>query len=181
MYVSPDEWKTLCLSASDLPGFEAWGALVGKQLAASVMTFQLNDWTYMLYQQCDRVFLPDYVNHALAFVVTQEMMSRRRGGSILYGLHSLDAPPSVDEFKFRMGYRAIQVRQRVVFHPLLAPFVNRASHAFVSRLLALRPGNVVLSKAEGMIRFYLEGQRSLADQVWPEVLRNGTDNRDDEE
>jgi hypothetical protein len=39
---------------------------------------------------------------------------------VFFCLHSLDAPGSVDQFKFRMGCTAKPVRQRVAFHPLLA-------------------------------------------------------------
>jgi hypothetical protein len=28
----------------------------------------------------------------------------------------------------------------------------------------------ILSKTEGMLRFYLEGRQSLVDQTWPECL-----------
>jgi len=85
-------------------------------------------------------------------------------------LHSLDAPASVDEFKFRMGYTAKPVRQQVVFHPWLAPVFNRASHAVVKQLLHRYPDHPTLAKAEGMLRFYLEGKRPLNEQNWPECL-----------
>jgi hypothetical protein len=40
----------------------------------------------------------------------------------------------------------------------------------VRRLLWLRPGSPALAKAEGMVRFYREGRRPLAEQVWPAAL-----------
>lgn len=164
------QWQRRCLAASDLPGFEAWGALVDRQLAASVITFQMEDCCYMLYQQCHRDYLPNHVNNALSFVVTQTMIGRPDIRSILYGLHSLDAPASVDEFKFRMGYTARPVRQRVLFHPWLAPLFNRTTHALVRAVQNRRPGSPALAKAEGLIRFYLEGQRPLEQQSRPDCL-----------
>ncbi len=155
--ISRRQWSRLCLAAADLPGFAAWGAFVDGRLAASVLTFQMQDCGYLLYQQCLRDYLPARVNNALSFVVTQALLKQPGIRSILYGLHSLDAPASVDEFKFRMGYAAKPVRQRVVFHPWLAPLFNGWSHAAVRRLLGWRPGNPLLAKAEGMMRFYLEG------------------------
>jgi hypothetical protein len=169
--IEEEVWRTRCLSAGALPGFEAWGAIVGGKLAASVITFQMNDWIYMLYQQCHREYLAQNVNNALSFVVTRTMIERPHIKAILYGLHSLDAPPSVDEFKFRMGYNAKPVRQRVAFHPWLRPLVNPASHAFLQAALRLRPGDSRLSKAEGMLRFCLQGALPLAQQVKPEPLR----------
>ena len=164
------DWQKICITARDLPGFEAWGALVGKQLAASVITFQMDNCCYMLYQQCHHLFLTDHVNNALSYCVTHTMIQRPSIKSILYGLHSLDAPASVDEFKFRMGYTARPVRQRVVFHPLVAPIANPLAQAGLKAVQKLFPGSAALAKAEGMLRFYLQGRRPLAEQDWPESM-----------
>jgi hypothetical protein len=163
--VARDDWHQLCRAAADLPGFEAWGALVKGHLAASVITFLMNDCCYMLYQQCHRDYLAAHVNNALSFTVTQTMVRRSEVRSIFYCLHSLDAPPTMDEFKFRMGYSPKPVRQRVVFHPVWAPLFNPVTHAVVKAAKVLRPGSPVLAKAEGMIRFYLEGKKPLAQQA----------------
>ncbi|MGA7579044.1 MAG: hypothetical protein ACLQUW_13855 [Desulfobaccales bacterium] len=169
--MSARRWGHLCLSMVDLSGFKAWGAMVQGELAASVVTFQMDDCAYMLYQQCQRRYIQDHVNNALSFTVTKWLVEQKAIRSILYGLHSLDAPASVDEFKFRMGYVPKPVRQRVVFHPSIQPVINRLSHALVRNLLKLTPGNPTLGKAEGMLRFYLEGLRPLEEQNCPEILR----------
>jgi hypothetical protein len=169
-----ENWRNLCLAASDLPGFEAWGALIKGHLVASIIAFRLDDCYHLLYQQCDRDFLRDKVNNALSFVVTKTMVGRPGIRSVFYGFHSLDAPPSVDEFKFLMGYAAKPVRQRVVFHPQLSPLFNRATHRLVSWVKTLRPDSNSISKAEGMIRFYLEGRRPMQEQRLPQPLRNPT-------
>lgn len=157
-------WEERMLAAGDLPGFEAWGAFVGDHLGASVITFQLDEWVYMLYQQCHRNYLQEHVNNALSFVVTQTVLERPAVTTILYGLHSLDAPPSVDEFKFRMGYVAKPVRQRVVFHPWIAPFFNRLTHSAIKRVQAWQPNRPTLAKIEGLVRFYLNGKLPLEQQ-----------------
>jgi hypothetical protein len=167
----PQDWRRRCQAADDLPGFEAWGALIGGRLAASVMTFEMGDCCYMLYQQCHRDYLTAHVNNALSFVVTKTMLARPSIRSVFYGLHSLDAPASVDEFKFRMGYQAKAVRQRVVFHPWLALILNRATHALAKSLKTLRPNNPVVGKAEGMMRFYLEGRHTILEQPLPGPIR----------
>lgn len=170
-------WQTRCLAAGELPGFEAWGAWVdgtegAARLAASVITFQMDDCAYMLYQQCRREYLAEHVNNALGFVVTQTLTARQQVRSILYGLHSLDAPASVDEFKFRMGYRAKAVRQRVVFHPLLRPLFTPLTHAALRDLRGLRPASATLAKTEGLVRFYLQGRLPLTRQVQPDALKS---------
>jgi hypothetical protein len=170
LHLSPEIWQRRCMSASDLPGFEAWGALVEGRLAASVITFTLDDYVYMLYQQCHRDYLANHVNNALSYTVSEAIMERSTIRGILYGLHSLDAPPSVDEFKFRMGYSAKAVRQRVVFHPLLRPLFNDMTHRLLRAGLARRPGSSGLAKAEGLVRFYLSGKKPLSQQAWPSPL-----------
>ena len=163
-------WRNRCLAAKKLNGFEAWGALVNGQLAASVITFRMEDCYYMLYQQCARAYLAEHVNNALSFVVTRNLSLRPETKSILYGIHSLDAPDSVDEFKFRMGYHARAVRQRVVFHSTLAPFFNSLSYSIVRGCSKLFPHNSMLAKAEGMLRFYLQGALLLSEQPPLDVL-----------
>ena len=133
-------WRRICSEASGLVGFEAWGAIAQGRLAASVITYKMAGCCYMLYQQFHRDFLAAHVNNALSYEVTRTMVNRQDIQCILYGLHSLDAPISVDEFKFRMGYRAKPVRQRTLFHPWLMPAINNGGHAVVKQLLRKSPG-----------------------------------------
>jgi hypothetical protein len=118
--------------------------------------FQMDDWGYMLYQQCHRNYLQAHVNNALSFVVTQNLNRRPNIRGIFYGMRSLDAPASVDEFKFRMGYEARPVRQQVAFHPYVAPLMNRFTHHVAKAAVALHPTSYWLAKAEGMLRLGLD-------------------------
>jgi hypothetical protein len=170
LHLQHSQWKELCFTAGDLPGFEAWGALVDKKLVAAAIVFHMDDYYYVLYQQSLRQFLSENVNNALTFVMTQDLIKRSETKSIFYGLHSLDAPSSLDEFKFRMGYVAKPVRQHVVLHPYLAACTSNLSHTLVNKLLKYNPGNPMLSKAEGMLRFYLQGRLPLKEQEWAECL-----------
>jgi hypothetical protein len=74
-----------------------------------------------------------------------------------------------------MGFRAKPVRQRVVFHPWVAPFVNCVSLQLLSGLRRLFPRVSSLAKAEGMFLFYLEGKKPLSQQAWPEALLDQRD------
>ncbi|MDX1379158.1 MAG: hypothetical protein R3307_09930, partial [Anaerolineales bacterium] len=158
-----------------LSGFEAWGALVQGKLTAALLTFSYNDCFSILHQQSLTEFLPFGVNNALAYVVTSNVVNRPNNNTrVFYGLHSLDAPPSVDEFKFRMGYTAKPVRQRVVFHPWVRPLMNSASQALLRAGQRLKPGHPTLSKAEGMLRFYLQGRLPLSEQTLPPPLQKAS-------
>ncbi len=163
-------WRRICTTAEDLPGFEAWGAIHKQELVASFLAFRCDDCFTLPYEQSASDHLKDRVNHAIFFGVTQAALRRPGVSEVFFCLESLDAPPSVDEFKFRMGYTAKPVRQRVVFHPLLAPLVNRTSYMMVKKMLAMYRHSSALAKVEGMFRFYLEGKRDLNRQDWPECL-----------
>ena len=165
------QWHRLCHATKDLRGFEAWGAIVQGELGASILITRVDDTYYMLYPQSHSQYLNYHVNNTLSYAVSSELLSRDGARIIFYGLHSLDAPASMDQFKFRMGYRAKPVRQRIVFHPWLSPVFNRASHAVVHQLLRWGISHPALAKVEGMIRFYLDGKLPLKEQPWPAVLQ----------
>ena len=167
-----ESWYKRCMAAKEIPGFEAWGALVGDTLAATLLSFQDDDWCVLIFQQCRREFLNNRVNNALTYEVTRIMTERENINSVFYALHSLDAPPEIDEYKLRMNYIAKPVRQRVVFHPLIRPLMNPVSYRVVNWLQSKRPASHQLAKAEGMIRFYLQGKQPLGKQDWPVHLES---------
>lgn len=168
--MSHEDWKRICFAADGLPSFEAWGATVEGELAASIMTCRIGDTYFVPYAQSLRKFLNVHVNNALFYKASCEMLAREGVTGIFYTLHSLDAPDSVDEFKFRMGFPAKPVRQRVVFHPLLQPLANEITHRWLVRQLQGDPSQHILAKAEGLLRFYRQGKLPLDAQAWPECL-----------
>jgi hypothetical protein len=163
-------WEKMCSSADGLPGFEAWAAYCEGVMAASALVVQCEDHYYIYYQQSRTDSLRFGVNNALAYAITSDSLNKPGVRKVFYGLQSLDARPSVDRFKFRMGFEAKPVRQIVLFHPYVAPLVNPISHSVLSTLGKMKPGSA-LTKAEGMFRFYLEGRKKISDQEWPEILR----------
>ena len=165
-------WEKLCLFAMGLANFEAWGAIVQGRLVAALLAYVYEDNYSILYQQSLTDYLHYGVNNALTYVVTADVVKRPGPLHLFYGLQSLDARESVDKYKFRMGYTAKAVRQRVVFNPMIAPFINRLTYAGVKAVNQVFPGNNFNSKTGGMLNFYLQGKRPLAGQNWPEVLLN---------
>jgi hypothetical protein len=163
-------WQCLCMSAEGLPGFEAWGAIHNGELASSFLAFTCDSCYTLPYLQSGTYHLKYRVNNGILYAVTHEALNRRGVSRVFAGLQSLDASADVDEFKFRMGYEPQPLRQRVVFHPWLAPFFNRASYAVAKQLLRWYPDHPDLHKAEGMLRFYVEGKRPLNKQVRPDCL-----------
>jgi hypothetical protein len=167
-------WQRLCECAQGLPGFEAWGALHDGELVASCLVFWCDNCCTIPHEQSLSSHLSQRPNNALFFVVVHEAL-QRGAGQVFLCVESLDAPESVNEFKFRMGFQAKPVRQCVAFHPLLMSWLTPHMHKLVQRLVARYPGKPALAKAEGMLRFCLEGARPAADQNWPGELRDQRD------
>jgi hypothetical protein len=168
--MSEAEWKQICLSAVDLEGFEAWAALVDGEMAASLIISRIGNLFYVPYACSHRKFLDLYVNNALFYSVSCNLLARQGIDGIFFTVQSLDAPKTVDDFKFRMGFNAIGVRQRVVFNPLIEFLITNSSHKMVNSLQNKYPDKAFLAKAEGMIRFYLQGKLPLDQQEWPDCL-----------
>jgi hypothetical protein len=165
-----DEWERLCRAADGLPGFEAWGATSKGELAGAVIICRIDDVFNVPYAMSRTAFLNNHVNNAVFYSVSCEMLKREGVSSVFFTVQSLDAPANVDEFKFRMGFQPRAVRQRVDFHPFINPLATSSVHTWVRMTLQRDPSHPFLTKAEGMLRFHVEGKYPLAQQTWPECL-----------
>ena len=153
------QWENLCLAAKDLQGFEVFAAISGGELAAAVIVCRIDDIYNVPFAMSHCRFLRNHVNNALFFSFCCELLNRDKVKSIFFTVQSLDAPANVDEFKQRMGFEKKIVRQDVIVHPLLKPVVTSTLHALSQRLLNRFPSSHQLAKAEGLMRFYLEGRQ----------------------
>jgi len=163
-------WERLCLAASGLPGFEAWAATSEGELAAAIIAARLQSTFTVPFALSHRRFLGEHVNNALFYCVSQELLQREGVEGLFFTVQSLDAPANVDEFKFRMGLQPRLVRQCVDFHPFCRPFTGPTVHGWARKLLQRDPSNPLFAKAEGMLRFHLEGQKPIGEQAWPDRL-----------
>jgi len=168
--MTKDDWRRICLAAIGLDGFEVWAAIIDNGLAASLIIGRIGDTFYVPYAFSHRKYLDMYVNNALFYSVSCNLLAREGINSIFFTVQSLDAPKTVDDFKFRMGLNAKAVRQRVVFHPILEPFITKSFHRVINMASKRYPKKASLAKVEGMIRFYLNGKLPLGQQEWPDCL-----------
>lgn len=168
--MSQKQWQQICRAAHDLPGFEAWACLVEGELASTLLSAQVGDTCYITYHNGHRNFFRLHSNNLLMYEYSQEMLSRPGITRLFSGVHSLDAPPSLDEFKFSMGYRPCAVRQRIKIHPCLTTAFNHWTYTLIHNLHQRYPHQHFLSKADGIVWFYLEGKRPPQQQEWPEHL-----------
>jgi len=166
----PQWWRRVCRSAEGLPGFEAWGAIHAGELVAAFLGFECEGCYLLPYEQSATAHLEHRVNNAIFYCVIARVLQRPEVSSVFFCLQSLDAPCSVDQFKFRMGFTAKPVRQRVVLHSWLRPVVNVSGellHRQLAKHAAHRPA---VAKGAGLLHFYLEGRRPAAEQEWPDTL-----------
>ena len=164
------KWENICLSAEGLPGFKAWGCYVDGNMASCLLTLRVDGTAYFLYSLSHEKYLDLRVNHVIFYEVTRRLLCGDGVHTAFFTVQSLDAPKSVDEFKFRIGLEPVAVRQRVVFHPALAPFANKYTHKVILSLLKTNLKKSFLAKAEGIFRFYLDGKVPFAQQEYPECL-----------
>lgn len=163
------DFRRICLAAAGLRGFEAWATFRNGVMSASLLASRVGDCCAILYQQSRTEDLSAFSNNALAFTYSREAGTRDGVRVIFYGLHSLDAPASVDRFKLRMGFELRPVRQRVVLHPRLHPVAGLA-HTLARAAQVVSPSLGSLSKAEGLLRFHRNGRLPLAMQTWPDLI-----------
>lgn len=162
--VTRESWRARYLAASDLPGFQAWGARVQSRMAGYVVTFQMDDCLNVIDHQSHTQYLELNVNNALTFVVTEHGVALSGVRLISYGLQSLDAPERVSEFKFHMGYTRKPIRQQITFAPRISPLINGFTHLLTKAFVKLRPRDRRFAKAEGMLRVCLAGRHARARQ-----------------
>jgi len=162
-------WDELC-RAAEAAGFEAWGARCDGALTASLLAHVAGGCASIVLQQSDTDFLSRGTNNALVYEFCRDVFARPHVTRVFYGLHSLDAPPSVDAFKFRLGFSALPVRQVVDFHPLVRPGLGDLSLRAAAAARRVRPNDSRISKLEGLLRFYVNGRKPLEQQERPGVL-----------
>jgi hypothetical protein len=149
-------WQIYCSAADGLEGFEAWGAFSGDDLASFIVTFQMEDHFTILHHSSATKYLPSYPNNALVFYVTKLKLALPEVDTVSYGPQSLDAPESLEIFKFRMGFQKRPMKQTIVFNPLVKPFINSFSYKAIQGLSTFRPKSDVFRKLEGIVRLYRE-------------------------
>ncbi len=152
-------WDRYWSAAATTPGMAGWGAFVRDELAAFLVTVELDDCVEFLLARSRSDCLDSYPNNALIFQVAEEMLVKRSVRQITFGLESLEPVGPLDQFKFSMGFRAEPLCQRVVFHPLVRAVLHSSAVRSILYRWADRPGAeaVFWRKAAGLVRFAEQG------------------------
>ncbi len=148
-------WQRFWQEAAATPGMEGWGAFVGGELAAFLVSVQFDDCAELLLARSRSDRLDAYPNNALIFEVTRVMLVERSARQVTFGLESLEPVGPLDQFKFGMGFRSAPLRQRVVFHPFVGALLAPAPVRGTLRRWAERRGATggFWRKAAGLLHF----------------------------
>jgi hypothetical protein len=152
LFSQPAGWSRLCQAGQEIEGAGGWGAFVGEQLAAYMITFITDGYYIILHQMSRRDLLKTRANNALAFVATREMLASPGIKGVSYGHASIRELPGLEEYKVRLGYEKRPVRHVVVLHPLLrSMFLSRAGDALLGGLNRLFPDHDVMKRLNGTV------------------------------
>jgi hypothetical protein len=152
-FSQPARWAQFCDAGKRVEGASAWGAFVGDQLAAYMVTFITGEYCNILYQCSSTDLLPTKANNALTYVATREILSSSTITYVSYGQSSIRGDQEgLDEYKTRLGYKKRPVNFVVVLHPLLKLFlVGRLGNGLLGLLNRIARDHDVLKRARGIV------------------------------
>lgn len=156
--VSDRWWQLFCDSAKRFEDVEAWGAFVAGNFAAFMATTLIEDVCYIGFRWSVSRFLHARTNNALEFVVTKEMLRRPSVSMVYHGAEPLQGLDSLIRYKKGMGFRALAVKQCVIFNPLVRPLFNRPALALGRKLIKKCSRTEFWKRVDGILRFYQESQ-----------------------
>jgi hypothetical protein len=118
-------WKRNLELSAENPLFEGWAAFVGTELAAFRVDYTYRGGFYgdVLFNR--KELLKYQAMNALMFVSTRDVIRRPEIDHVSYGIRATfgDAP-SLNRFKESMGYRKIEVEERIDIAPKIKPFFS---------------------------------------------------------
>lgn len=152
------QWAQFCEAGKRVEGASAWGAFMGDQLAAYMVTFITGQYCNILYQCSSTDLLPTKGNNALTYVVTREMLSSSTINYVSYGRSSIrEDQAGLDEYKTRLGYEKRPVDFVVVLHPLVKLLlVGGLGNGLLGLLSRMTRDNDYLKRIKGIVEIAKE-------------------------
>lgn len=144
-------WVRYCNAASRTPDIEAWGAFIGGDLAAFVVTALVEDCFSILHQASRTSSLSCYPNNALTFDVTKRKLACPGIAYVSYGLKSVEDTSSLDHYKLQMGFGVRPRSDQMVLHPLLRTAARYGGRRFVRWMARCYPGSDLWRKATSVL------------------------------
>ncbi len=150
--VTERQWQRYCEAARRNRDFEAWGAFVNGRLAALLVAALVEDHFSILHQSSATKDLEQRPNNALTFTVCKGKLSQPDVACVSYGLKSLESTPGLDRFKVGMGFKLRPLRERVVFNPILRPFIVLGARRIIPWMARKHPETDLWRKALAVLQ-----------------------------
>lgn len=150
-------WERYYCYASRAEGAEAWGAFVGGDLAAYLIAFRIDDCANILIVRSASEHLASYPNNALLFRYLTSTLREPNIREVSIGFESIQSDmTSLDHFKYGMGFRRVEVGQRVELASWLAFFARGPLLSGLQRFCEARTSLEFYRKGAGLLRWYRE-------------------------
>jgi hypothetical protein len=119
---------------------------------AYTVGFVIDDYVFYLYQMSRTDARPLFINHALTYLATKEMLALPDIHCVSQGHETIRDVRGLDEFKVRLGYDKRPLCQVVKLHPLVKPVaLSSVGQFLLNRLRRQYPYSDSLICAEGII------------------------------
>jgi len=152
-----DYWQRYYGYAGQADGAQIWGAFFEGELAAYLISFEMEGVAHILILRSKAELLRHYPNNALLFSYMKSVLGSGSIREVSIGLESIQCGmDSLDRFKTNMGFQKVPVGQCIAFTPWLRPFVAGRIGRVVRSLVEQHRGNERIDKMAGMLRWYAE-------------------------
>jgi hypothetical protein len=147
------KWETLVEAAFACSEVSFPAAFVGTRLAAYMITCREHGWLHILHQMSRHDDLPNFPNHVLTYLVTQQAATDETLEAICYGYLPLFAADGLHEYKLRFGYELVPHCSAIQFHPGLMTVLNNPLMRLALRCArSVLPGNQRLETIESVVK-----------------------------
>ena len=148
-------WSRYFENAAQTEGALAWGAFRGKDLAAYLIAFQVEDTAHVVILRSAVALLRYYPNNALLFAFLRHMLGSGAARRVSIGFEPFQTNlASLDRFKEGLGFRRYPVCQYVRLAPPLPTLLRRPLLAGSIACLRLLSRNETASKVAGLLECY---------------------------
>jgi hypothetical protein len=153
----PRRWERLVEAGFACPGVSFPAVFSGSRLAAYMVTCREQGWLHILHQMSRQEDLPNFPNHLLTYLITEQAASDASLEAVCYGCVPLFAADGLHEYKLRFGYELVPHRSAIQLHPALEAVADHpVARAVVRMARRLRRDDQRLETIETV----LEGARS---------------------
>jgi hypothetical protein len=135
-FADPLRWRRLVDAIALCPAVFPMGAFMHGHLAAYAITCREDGWLHVLHRMSRTDDLPHRPNHALDFVLTQQIATDPTLKAISMGFYPLARNTGLHEYKRHLGYELLPLNTVIWLHPALRPLLTSVACRWLARGLS---------------------------------------------